>query len=92
MTLSCGTTPAGQLRPVAPHGSGIGSNAGFSKTPLRQSGSAGLLETVIGLFMAWQDRANQRYDLAELDDRLLRDVGLDRLEVDREVAKPFWRA
>ena len=30
--------------------------------------------------------------IAELDDHLLRDIGLDRDTVRRETAKPFWRA
>jgi hypothetical protein len=33
-----------------------------------------------------------RRQLAQLDDRLLRDIGLDPLETRREVAKPFWLA
>ena len=102
MNMSISTAPGGSVRPFTSHGSTTGSNrrptadvprpAGFSKMPFRQSGAGGLLEAVVGLFIAWQDRANQRHCLADLDDRLLRDVGLDRLDVDREVAKPFWKA
>jgi uncharacterized protein YjiS (DUF1127 family) len=29
--------------------------------------------------------------LLQLDDRMLRDVGLTRLDVDRECAKHFWQ-
>ena len=36
-------------------------------------------------------RQRQRYDLATLDDRMLRDMGISRLDVDREANKPFWR-
>jgi uncharacterized protein YjiS (DUF1127 family) len=43
------------------------------------------------ILLAWQDRAAQRRALAELDDRLLKDIGLTRADVDRECAKPFWR-
>ena len=32
-----------------------------------------------------------RMDLARLDDRLLRDIGLDRHAVLLETAKPFWK-
>jgi uncharacterized protein YjiS (DUF1127 family) len=42
--------------------------------------------------MVWQDRASQRYALAALDDHHLRDIGLTRSDVAREIAKPFWRA
>jgi uncharacterized protein YjiS (DUF1127 family) len=37
------------------------------------------------------ERARQRHALAELDDRLLQDVGLTRDDVTSEVEKPFWR-
>lgn len=37
----------------------------------------------------WQ-RAQQRHDLAQLNDEQLRDVGLDRRTVERERRKPFW--
>ncbi len=40
----------------------------------------------------WRDRARQRAHLASLDDRMLRDIGLSRVEVAREASKPFWRA
>jgi uncharacterized protein YjiS (DUF1127 family) len=40
--------------------------------------------------LLWQDRIRQRYQLAELDDRRLADIGLSRVDVEREVSKPFW--
>jgi uncharacterized protein YjiS (DUF1127 family) len=33
---------------------------------------------------------HQHQALAELDDRLLRDIGKTRLEIEIEAAKPFW--
>ena len=39
----------------------------------------------------WQERDRQRRALARLDDRLLRDIGVDRSSAARETAKPFWR-
>jgi uncharacterized protein YjiS (DUF1127 family) len=36
-------------------------------------------------------RQRQRYDLARLDDYMLRDIGLSRSEAHRESRKPFWR-
>lgn len=39
----------------------------------------------------WQDRARQRRCLARLDDRLLRDIGIDRTDVLGEFRKPFWK-
>lgn len=39
----------------------------------------------------WQERANQRHRLLELDERLLKDIGVSRAEAEREAQKPFWR-
>lgn len=41
--------------------------------------------------IAWQHRAQERSHLMMLDDRMLRDMGLTRADVEREVEKPFWR-
>ena len=45
---------------------------------------------VFATVLEWQERARQRYRLAELDDRMLKDIGLSRADVTREVEKPFW--
>jgi uncharacterized protein YjiS (DUF1127 family) len=37
------------------------------------------------------ERSQQRRALAELDDRLLRDIGLTREDALQECANPFWR-
>ena len=39
----------------------------------------------------WIDRVRQRRQLATLDDRMLKDIGITRIEANREIAKPFWR-
>ena len=39
----------------------------------------------------WQERAQQRYALATLSDRMLADIGVDRASANVEAAKPFWR-
>ncbi|MBL8703230.1 MAG: DUF1127 domain-containing protein [Rhodospirillales bacterium] len=46
----------------------------------------------IGLLLLWTNRIRQRRALADLDGALRRDVGLTTAQVDREIAKPFWRA
>ncbi len=46
----------------------------------------------LSVLLLWMDRSGQRQDLAELEDRQLRDIGLTRDEIRRECGKPFWRA
>ena len=46
---------------------------------------------VVDLMLSWVERARQRRHLAELDDRLLRDIGVSRAEVEAEISRPFWR-
>jgi uncharacterized protein YjiS (DUF1127 family) len=38
----------------------------------------------------WRRRKNGRLELARLDERMLRDIGLTRAEADHEINKPFW--
>ena len=42
--------------------------------------------------LTWQERDRQRRALAQLDARMLKDIGLSRAEVDLELRKPFWHA
>ena len=44
-----------------------------------------------GRLLHWHERADQRRDLAGLDDRLLKDIGLSRADAYRESAKWFWQ-
>ena len=57
--------------------------------PQTQAGVGGRL---VGLLLLWQARACERQALAALDDRMLKDIGLDRGQVMVEADKPFWRA
>ena len=43
------------------------------------------------VLVRWQEREEMRNHLMDIDDRILRDVGLTRREVMREIEKPFWR-
>jgi len=33
----------------------------------------------------------ERQNLAEMDDRILRDMGIDRMAATQEAEKPFWK-
>lgn len=39
----------------------------------------------------WRERSRQRRALLNLDDRLLRDIGVSRADAEREGRKPFWQ-
>jgi uncharacterized protein YjiS (DUF1127 family) len=41
--------------------------------------------------VTWLERDCQRRALLKLDDRMLRDIGLSRADVELEAEKPFWR-
>ena len=49
------------------------------------------LVRVSDALLAWQYRAHERAHLMALDDRMLRDIGLNRADVESEAGKPFWR-
>jgi uncharacterized protein YjiS (DUF1127 family) len=57
-----------------------------------KTGSAtGFVVTLGALYRRWQERNAERKALERLDERDLRDVGLTRYSVERELARPFWR-
>lgn len=56
------------------------------------------LNTILGpvlriasLLNVWEKRMVERQNLAEMDDRILRDMGIDRMSANQEAEKPFWR-
>jgi uncharacterized protein YjiS (DUF1127 family) len=42
--------------------------------------------------LLWQERARGRRQLLLLDEHVLRDIGITRLQAEAEANKPFWRA
>jgi uncharacterized protein YjiS (DUF1127 family) len=62
--------------------------AGSGRLPLAQL----LSPTVFGAYVVklWQSN-RERQRLAELDPRLLRDIGIDPMAADHEVERPFWQ-
>jgi uncharacterized protein YjiS (DUF1127 family) len=57
----------------------------------RRAISSGFLTTLAGHVQKWQERVRSRYLLQQLDDRMLRDIGLSHADVARECAKFFWQ-
>lgn len=39
----------------------------------------------------WNERIEERKQLAKVDQRLLKDMGISMYEAQQEIAKPFWR-
>jgi uncharacterized protein YjiS (DUF1127 family) len=68
-------------------------NSGSSiSLPRRRTGAIfGALLRAVDAMATWHDRRRQRFALARLDDRMLRDIGLTMADVEAEVSKPFWR-
>jgi len=46
--------------------------------------------TVGARLLAWQQLARERRALGELDQRMLKDIGLRREDARREARRPFW--
>ena len=57
-----------------------------SKAPL-----AGTFTAVNQILETWRRRAQERRELANLDHRTIRDLGLSPSEIRFEANKPFWR-
>lgn len=52
---------------------------------------AALWSKVANTLSVWSKRIDTRRELAELTFRDIQDIGLDQAEIEREIAKPFWR-
>jgi uncharacterized protein YjiS (DUF1127 family) len=67
------------------------SRAGFGTAATPRPSSGSLFRRAFDLLLEWHSRARDRRELARLDERSLRDLGLDRGAVWSEYDKPFWR-
>ena len=47
--------------------------------------------SLLELVQNWCARAQERRMLLQLDERMLKDIGLTRVDVAQEASKPFWR-
>ncbi len=61
-----------------------------SLLPRSVSVSWSLVRTVDTLLL-WHERIKSRRVLASLDERMLRDIGMDHATARRESGTPFWR-
>jgi uncharacterized protein YjiS (DUF1127 family) len=50
-----------------------------------------VLDRIFETPFTWAERAAERRHLAQLDDHLLNDIGLNRADVHAVTTKPFWR-
>src|SRR3954467_2769267 len=57
-----------------------------------RAGWSPILDAVVATLRVWRRRRAERRELATLDPRMLRDVGLDPGSFDYEASQPFWRA
>ncbi len=62
-------------------------NVSMAGSAARRSWSRALVLWLLDL----EERRRQRATLRALDDRLLKDIGLSRADVERECNKPLWR-
>jgi uncharacterized protein YjiS (DUF1127 family) len=49
------------------------------------------LRRVLALLDIWRQRTRDRWELARMDERSLRDLGLTPYDAVYEARKPFWR-
>jgi uncharacterized protein YjiS (DUF1127 family) len=57
----------------------------------RTGSASGLIERMLAALGEWRRRIRARQELSELDDYLLRDIGLSRSQASFESGKFFWQ-
>jgi uncharacterized protein YjiS (DUF1127 family) len=66
-------------------------HAAPTRTPVAAGIVASAVAQVVETILSWQERAAQRHQLGQLNDAMLKDIGVSRADVEGEIAKPFWR-
>ena len=56
-----------------------------------ESRTGSVARRVLDLLSQWHDRAQQRHELREMPDHLLKDMGITWEDAYRESRKPFWK-
>ena len=95
--FSASSTPAAGKTPLPSRGSIAAlKGATLGSAMDLEHGARGIIADPLGslgrLLTLWHTRAETRRQLAGLDARLLRDIGLHEDEVHQEINKPFWIA
>ena len=49
------------------------------------------LQLIIRTVLGWNERSRQRQALRDLDDHLLKDIGIPRSAATTEASEPLWR-
>ena len=57
----------------------------------KRRAASNIVSRVLAILREWRRRAYDRAELARLDDRMLRDIGLTRADAEFLSNKPFWR-
>ena len=83
--MSCGSASCSQSRTLSVPALAL-ARPSFLDIPWRDRLRAGRM-TLLRL----EDRRRQRLALAELNERLLADIGVSRTQARNEADKPFWR-
>lgn len=66
-------------------------NSQLARRRARRAALYDLGAAVAGTIARWQRRAREKHELARLDWRELKDVGLSNADVQWLLDKPFWR-
>lgn len=72
-------------------GSGVPYVASRARHAGGSARSHSLMIQAVDTLLGWIQRDRDRRAMSGLDDRLLRDIGVTRAELEAEVSKPFWR-
>lgn len=57
----------------------------------RAAAAHGALSELGQRIRLWRKRSRERYELMQMSDLDLSDIGISRTDVEMEAAKPFWR-
>jgi len=65
---------------------------GVAREARRSSVEPGVVQRVAATLRTWRHRIEEREALAAFSTRDMKDIGIGRAEVMREITKPFWKA